>query len=93
MSDSSVQQKSPVIFKRQDSARLIYLNRPNQRNALDKAMVNLMIPQLEVIFILFWYLLKAWQYSDLVKVVILMSQPGSKAFCAGGDVKSKHTID
>lgn len=32
--------------------------------------------------------LKVWQQSDLCKVIVISNRSTSRAFCAGGDVKS-----
>jgi enoyl-CoA hydratase/carnithine racemase len=56
------------------SIGLATLNKPQALNALDRDMIDLLIPQL-----------LAWQADPLVCMVILDS-PLDKAFCAGGDV-------
>ncbi|KAJ3327257.1 hypothetical protein HDU91_004422, partial [Kappamyces sp. JEL0680] len=53
------------------------MSRPKALNALNLDMVYTMTPQL-----------KAWQESELCKVIVLSNLAGAKAFCAGGDVKS-----
>lgn len=60
----------------QDTTRILTLNRPKVFNALNLPMVRTMVP-----------LLKTWRDNDLVDKVILKGT-GSKAFCAGGDVKA-----
>ncbi|KAJ1552559.1 hypothetical protein HK405_010859, partial [Cladochytrium tenue] len=66
----------PVLARRVQNLRVFILNRPSALNALSTEMVQLMTPQL-----------KAWDESDLCKVILLMAASGSRAFCAGGDVK------
>ena len=66
-----------VHFRKLQSIRQIILDRPAQLNALNLDMVRLITPQL-----------KAWQESELCKVIIISNLPQTKAFCAGGDVKS-----
>ncbi|KAJ1549616.1 hypothetical protein HK405_004261 [Cladochytrium tenue] len=66
----------PVLARRVQNLRVFILNRPSALNALSTEMVQLMTPQL-----------KAWNESDLCKVILLMAASGSRAFCAGGDVK------
>ena len=65
-----------ILVTKQDTTRVITLNRPKALNALNLPMVRTMIP-----------LLKAWHENDLVDKVILKGT-GSKAFCAGGDVRA-----
>jgi 3-hydroxyisobutyryl-CoA hydrolase len=67
----------PVHFKKLQSIRQIILDRPKQLNALNLDMVRLITPQLQ-----------AWQESELCKVIVITNLPKTKAFCAGGDVKS-----
>ncbi|SCV69287.1 BQ2448_2307 [Microbotryum intermedium] len=64
-----------VRFETLHSLRKATLNRPTAFNALNKAMVDLLQPQLE-----------KWEASDLASVVVL--QGTGKHFCAGGDVKT-----
>ncbi|KAJ3020289.1 hypothetical protein HKX48_001060 [Thoreauomyces humboldtii] len=70
---------SPVEVRHQkmQSVRLFLLNRPKAHNALNKSMIENIVPQLQV-----------WEDSNLCKVVVLTNPEDSKAFCAGGDVKS-----
>ncbi|KAI8844792.1 ClpP/crotonase-like domain-containing protein [Chytridium lagenaria] len=65
-----------VLSRRLQNLRVFVLNRPKALNALNLNMVQLMTPQL-----------KAWNESDLSKVILLMGVEGSRGFCAGGDVK------
>ena len=53
------------------------LFRPKQLNCYDVEM-----------FELIWDKLKEWRTSDSQPRVVLMQGSGSKAFCAGGDVRS-----
>ena len=43
--------KSEIVFKRQDAARFVMLNRPTHLNALNTNMINLMTPQIQVPFV------------------------------------------
>ncbi|KAI8925379.1 ClpP/crotonase-like domain-containing protein [Entophlyctis helioformis] len=66
-----------VHARKVQSVRRFELDRPAALNALNLDMINTMTPQLQ-----------AWQDSDLCKVIVLDAAPGSRAFCAGGDVKN-----
>ncbi|KAI8803654.1 ClpP/crotonase-like domain-containing protein [Cladochytrium replicatum] len=66
-----------VFSRKLQSARVFVLNRPKALNSLTLQMVYQMLPQLQV-----------WETADLCKVIVLTSGEGSKAFCAGGDVKA-----
>ncbi|KAJ3210465.1 hypothetical protein HDU67_005274 [Dinochytrium kinnereticum] len=68
--------QTEVLSRRLQNLRVFMLNRPNALNALNLNMVQLMTPQL-----------KAWNESDLSKVILLMGVEGCRGFCAGGDVK------
>lgn len=57
-------------------ARIFLLNRNESLNALNLNMIRMMMPQMQV-----------WDQSDLCHLIVLMKNLGSKAFCAGGDVK------
>lgn len=75
------QQQSPILIGtwQGHAGKLIgvlELNRPEALNALDLKMVNLLRVALE-----------RWQTDDRVACVVLRAA-GSRAFCAGGDVKS-----
>lgn len=62
------------------SIREIILDRPASFNALNLEMIEEMAPNIS-----------KWQRADSCKVVLLTSEH-AKAFCAGGDVKSKASI-
>ncbi|CAN3354422.1 small ribosomal subunit protein mS47 [Diutina catenulata] len=64
-----------VLFKTQNNARIIELNRPKKLNSLNTEMVDLMLPEL----------VKQAQ-SDVAGVTILTSTMPKRALCAGGDV-------
>ncbi|KAH6570824.1 hypothetical protein BASA60_007547 [Batrachochytrium salamandrivorans] len=66
-----------VHAKKIQSIRKFELDRPAAMNALNLDMVYAMTSQLQ-----------AWKDSDLCKVIVLSNVEGSRAFCAGGDVKS-----
>ncbi|KAG9306831.1 hypothetical protein G9A89_005732 [Geosiphon pyriformis] len=68
-------QLAVVLHQRKFSSRIFTLNRPEKHNALNLDMVRNITPQLQ-----------AWNESDLCKVIIIKGT-GSKAFCAGGDVR------
>ncbi|ORX45076.1 ClpP/crotonase [Hesseltinella vesiculosa] len=68
--------QAEVLHRQNLGVRDIVLNRPKKLNALNVEMVRAMTP-----------LLQSWEKSDLAKVVIIKSEPGT-AFCAGGDVKT-----
>ncbi|KAJ3107803.1 hypothetical protein HDU97_003151 [Phlyctochytrium planicorne] len=82
MSSASAKSEAPdaagteLLSRRLQNLRVFVLNRPAALNALNLNMVQLMSPQL-----------KAWDESDLSKVILLMGVEGCKGFCAGGDVK------
>ncbi|KAL5031832.1 hypothetical protein BDV3_000496 [Batrachochytrium dendrobatidis] len=66
-----------VNFKKMQSIRKFELDRPAAMNALNLDMVYAITSQL-----------KTWKDSDLCKVIVLANVEGSRAFCAGGDVKT-----
>ena len=66
---------SDVLFETKGNKGIITLNRPKALNALNLDMVRLIYPQL-----------KKWENDSDMKMVILKGN-GSKAFCAGGDVR------
>ncbi|KAJ3319971.1 hypothetical protein HDV06_005789 [Boothiomyces sp. JEL0866] len=72
----STQDTPSVHHKKSQSIRNFVLDRPAALNALNLEMIYNITPQLQ-----------AWQEADLCKVIVLSSAPGSRAFCAGGDVK------
>ncbi|GMM35765.1 3-hydroxyisobutyryl-CoA hydrolase [Saccharomycopsis crataegensis] len=63
-----------VIFKNENTARIVTLNRPNKLNALNTSIVNKIIPRL-----------LEYRASNSTNAIIINSS-SSKAFCAGGDV-------
>lgn len=67
-----------IIFETRGRAGLVTLNRPKALNALNRAMVNLMHPQLA-----------AWAHDPAVELVVVRAA-GEKAFCAGGDIRQLH---
>ncbi|CAG8503292.1 10539_t:CDS:2 [Ambispora leptoticha] len=73
---SLASQLAVVIHRRKFGGRFTILNRPEKYNALNLEMIRSITPQLQ-----------AWNESNLCKVIILKAT-GSKAFCAGGDVRA-----
>ncbi|KAK6200260.1 ClpP/crotonase-like domain-containing protein [Scheffersomyces amazonensis] len=65
-----------VLFKNENSARLIVLNRPRKLNSLNTEMINLITPRLI-------------EYSKSTSNnVIILTSSLPKSLCAGGDVAS-----
>jgi len=64
-----------VLLEVKGNAGLITLNRPKALNALNLDMIRKMYP-----------VIKKWEKSSDVQVIVMKGE-GSKAFCAGGDVK------
>ncbi|KAH0555063.1 3-hydroxyisobutyryl-CoA hydrolase, mitochondrial isoform X1 [Cotesia glomerata] len=62
-----------VLFKEINGKGIVVLNRPKQLNALNLSMVKKIYPKL-----------KKWEDN---KSLVIVKGAGSKAFCAGGDVK------
>ncbi|TPX56211.1 hypothetical protein PhCBS80983_g04687 [Powellomyces hirtus] len=69
--------KVEVRHQKMQSVRVFLLNRPKAFNALNLSMVQNIVPQLQV-----------WEESNLCKVIVITNSDDSKAFCAGGDVKT-----
>lgn len=67
-----------VLFEERSGLGLITLNRPRALNALNRAMCNLIRPQLLL-----------WAEDPTIKAVVIRGA-GEKAFCAGGDVVGLH---
>ncbi|KJE34771.1 enoyl-CoA hydratase [Thalassospira sp. HJ] len=67
--------EAPVLFSQDGPVGRILLNRPKALNALDLAMVDMMMAQL-----------KSWEQDASIKVIIVEGA-GEKAFCAGGDIR------
>jgi len=65
-----------VLVQKNDTTRILTLNRPKALNSLNLSMVRHIVP-----------LLKTWNQNNLVDKVIVKGS-GSKAFCAGGDVRA-----
>ncbi|KAI1805415.1 ClpP/crotonase [Daldinia bambusicola] len=65
-----------VLFNNIYGLRTVELNRPNKYNALNGSMIRKIFPRLV-----------EWEKSDMANVIV-MKGAGSKAFCAGGDVKA-----
>lgn len=75
-SDTSSSMEPPlVLFKVEDTARVVTLNRPQKLNALNTNMSS-------IIFDTF----NEYSKSDLINLIILKSSNGKRSFCAGGDV-------
>jgi len=68
--------EEPVLFEEGKNGVRVILNRPLKLNAIDMPMLNLIHKQID-----------HWNTEKNIKVVLLKGA-GSKAFCAGGDVKS-----
>ncbi|KAJ3400732.1 hypothetical protein HDU80_006645 [Chytriomyces hyalinus] len=66
-----------VLTRRMQNMQVLLLNRPAAMNALNHNMVKIMTPKL-----------KLFDESDVTKTVLLTSVEGSRAFCAGGDIKA-----
>ncbi|KAI7883088.1 ClpP/crotonase [Lichtheimia hyalospora FSU 10163] len=75
-SGSEAAAAAEVLTVKKGSVREVVLNRPKKLNALNLNMIELMLPEI-----------KAWEKSDLAKIILLKSC-GGKGFCAGGDVKT-----
>ncbi|KAI9015239.1 ClpP/crotonase-like domain-containing protein [Phycomyces nitens] len=74
ITSTPVPETQDILCQNNLAVRNIILNRPKKLNALNLPMVQAMLP-------------KAWEKSDLAKIILLKSS-GGKGFCAGGDVKS-----
>jgi enoyl-CoA hydratase/carnithine racemase len=66
--------QADVLFEQRGQLGLITLNRPQALNALNRAMCNLIRPQLA-----------AWAADPSIKLVAIRGA-GDRAFCAGGDI-------
>ncbi|XP_077563007.1 3-hydroxyisobutyryl-CoA hydrolase [Haemaphysalis longicornis] len=66
-----------VIVEKVGNKGVITLNRPKALNALSLDMIRQIYP-----------VLKKWDTDPDLKMVIIKAAAGSKAFCAGGDVKA-----
>uniref|UniRef100_L7MAZ4 3-hydroxyisobutyryl-CoA hydrolase, mitochondrial n=1 Tax=Rhipicephalus pulchellus TaxID=72859 RepID=L7MAZ4_RHIPC len=73
----STTESSDVLLEKVGNKGVITLNRPKALNALSLEMVRQIYP-----------VLKKWDTDPEMKMVIIKAAPGSKAFCAGGDVKA-----
>src|SRR5690625_170938 len=74
---SSAASSDEVLFETKNNKGIITLNRPKALNALNQNMVQLIYPQL-----------KKWE-GDRDMQMVLLKGSGTKAFCAGGDVRGK----
>lgn len=63
-----------VLFNSTFGIRTILLNRPSKLNALNKSMIEKIVPRLQ-----------EWEKSQLANIIILKGA-GGRALCAGGDV-------
>ncbi|KAH6930159.1 hypothetical protein HPB50_011076 [Hyalomma asiaticum] len=70
-------ESSDVLLEKVGNKGVITLNRPKALNALSLEMIRQIYP-----------VLKKWDTDPEMKMVIIKAAPGSKAFCAGGDVKA-----
>ena len=77
-------QMSTVTSHPLQSIHKLTLNRPKALNALNKEMVQSLHQQIQVLVSTHHQQL---QYSRICKSIVLTNEPGSRAFCAGGDVK------
>ena len=75
LTDAAVQTEE-VVFAQQGQIGIITMNRPQALNALTLGMVRKMNAQLD-----------AWASDDSVQAVVIRGE-GTRAFCAGGDVKA-----
>jgi enoyl-CoA hydratase len=69
-----------VLFAVEGHAGIITLNRPKALNALTHNMVQLIYPKM-----------LAWRENAAIRHVIIEGA-GSKAFCAGGDIRQLHDL-
>lgn len=74
---STEAESNDVLLERVGNKGVITLNRPKALNALSLEMIRQIYP-----------VLKKWDTDPEMKMVIIKAAPGSKAFCAGGDVKA-----
>jgi enoyl-CoA hydratase len=65
-----------ILFENRGAVGLITLNRPKALNALTHGMAVAMLARL-----------RDWAEDDAVQAVVIQGQ-GSKAFCAGGDIRT-----
>lgn len=65
-----------VICERNGPLGRLTLNRPDALHSLNPNMCQLMINALQ-----------AWQHDDSVKAIWIDHQPGTRGFCAGGDIR------
>ncbi|GAB4541397.1 MAG: enoyl-CoA hydratase/isomerase family protein [Parvularculaceae bacterium] len=65
-----------VLFSRNGHLGVITLNRPKALNALTRDMAAAITSQLDL-----------WTEDESVGAVLIKGAPGSRAFCAGGDIK------
>lgn len=64
----------PVLFKSENGARIISLNRPEKLNALSSQMISMMEPRLA-------------EYAKLASAsMVILTSTSPRALCAGGDV-------
>lgn len=73
----STAESTDVLLEKVGNKGVITLNRPKALNALSLEMIRQIYP-----------VLKKWDTDPEMKMVIIKAAPGSKAFCAGGDVKA-----
>ncbi|KAJ3204430.1 hypothetical protein HDU82_005852 [Entophlyctis luteolus] len=66
-----------VLARRMQHMQALILNRPHALNALNLNMIGIMEPKLRV-----------YEGSDVTKTILLTAVEGSRAFCAGGDIKA-----
>lgn len=77
MRSLSAASESSILALPQQSVSKLILKRPKALNALNSDMISLLTNHVS-----------ALQSSEICKTIVLMSSPGDRAFCAGGDVKS-----
>ncbi|MDO9428740.1 MAG: enoyl-CoA hydratase/isomerase family protein [Methylobacterium sp.] len=73
-------QDEDILFARRGAVGLVTLNRPRALNALSLAMIAALHAQL-----------RAWE-TDAAITRIVLRGTGSRAFCAGGDVRALHAL-
>ncbi|ABY23583.1 3-hydroxyisobutyryl-CoA hydrolase [Renibacterium salmoninarum ATCC 33209] len=74
MSDSVAEPQAEILFERRGHLGVVILNRPKAGNALNVAMTEAMLGQLQL-----------WAVDDAVQTVLVYGN-GDRGLCAGGDI-------